>query len=122
MISLRLKEIIITLFLISFSFLLINTASAVQYVDTCGDINESTILNGSIYNHNGDCFNIIADNIIFDCNNYKIQGDNDLIGRGIIFYNRNNVTIKKSVIALLTATHQYSTYGGAEWNHWHKNI
>jgi PGF-pre-PGF domain-containing protein len=69
-------------------------AAPVATTDTCNiSITEDTTLNGSISNDDGDCFVITSNNIVFDCNGYFIDGDNDTSGKGIQI-NTNNVTIK----------------------------
>lgn len=71
----------------------IGTVTSTEFF--CGDdINESCVMNGSVSNHAGNCFNITVDDIIIDGNGYSIDG-NDVGNYSAINANsRDNITIK----------------------------
>lgn len=85
----------------------------------CGDtINESCTLNGNIVAA-GDCFDINTDNIVMDCNGYKIT---DTVGANIaidVAAQHNNVSVKNCVFSSLTGNWNYDvklSYGGHNWS------
>jgi parallel beta-helix repeat protein len=78
-------------------------------INSCQEINESSKLNSNITIQTPtiDCLNIIEDNIIIDCQGYKITAENDytsfnpILGvpwTAIKINNHNNITIKNCQI------------------------
>ncbi|MBT3583199.1 PGF-pre-PGF domain-containing protein [Candidatus Woesearchaeota archaeon] len=95
--------------------------------DVCNDtVNADLTLNASISDDSGDCFNITASNIIFDCAGFTVDGDSDTDGFGFFVNNTNNVTIKNCNISQFnvgiflgngnnhTVTNVTSTYNARE--------
>jgi PGF-pre-PGF domain-containing protein len=106
-------------------FVLISTAQA--DTDVCNDtVDADLTLNASISDDSGDCFNITASNIIFDCAGFTVDGDADADGFGFFVNNTNNVTITNCNISQFnvgiflgngnnhTVTNVTSTYNARE--------
>ncbi|MEM2175429.1 MAG: NosD domain-containing protein, partial [Candidatus Micrarchaeia archaeon] len=93
------KEIII---LLIFSSIFVRSASAITYINDCRTLNidgEVYILNNSIVSSQDTCIDITGNNIILDCQNYKIQGTGTYgikISRST--YRNTNITVKNCKI------------------------
>lgn len=63
---------------VAFCFLLmISSASALTYVDSCQTLDNATetyVMNASIVDNSGTCFTVSADNITLNCSGYEIDG------------------------------------------------
>ncbi len=80
------------------TFLLIQPANAQV---TCGDIiTENTVLTQDLLNCPNNGIEIGANNIILDCNGYKISGIGSLYNSGIYVNSYDNITIKNCNVEL----------------------
>ena len=95
------RKIIITLFTVIFSLILIlmltNLVNATQ-ISSCGEINVSGYyeLSSNITTTSGACFNITADDVIFNCNGYYITGGSYYA----IYIDRSNAVNKNANVTI----------------------
>jgi len=75
-------------------------SSLVEYVSDCGILNETgeTYILTQDINTSNTCFNIIADDIILDCNNHLIAGTGSAFSYGIQLSGGTNKTIKNCIV------------------------
>jgi len=92
------KKIILTLVLIIFSFLYLLEGVRAIDISECSILNqagETYYLTANIMNENVDCIQIRANNIVFDCQNFLIDGAIGTTKYGIqIEYSADYVTVK----------------------------
>jgi parallel beta-helix repeat protein len=95
------KFLLFAIFLISLSFL-ISSVKAITYISGCSNLNQegetyyltADIIDSSI----SPCMTISANNIILDCQNHAIDGD-DVAGYGIHVSGITNITIKNCILS-----------------------
>ncbi len=99
---------IITLFLLTFFSLLVLDVTGQSTFQASVAVNQNQITQCNSVNDNADllnqlnatanCLTFSTNNIVLNCSNFRINGENDE-GIGINITNRNNITIKNCLIA-----------------------